>query len=462
MAQNDVFKEIVFIADQQYEAPAVAWGVALAYLLALVVAEVLTTFASPLVGIILYGLVLLALLVHSTIGAQKGIHNFLLVLSTFPLIRLLVLTNPFSNIPPIYWYLLLGILLGVAAYITARLTGLAGSTIGLRVTKSELPLQLLIGLGGLAVGFIGYLILRPEPLTARFNGWQAALLLIYSGLLIEIIFRGMLQTSAVQVLGRLGILYAVLVSVLLYVGYRSLPGLLFILLLSLAFAFIAARTRCLVGVSLSHGLANISFFLLFPLLLANNTPGVEPPLAVSIPPTGTPTRVIEVSPLPTETIAVQQPLVLIPITGRTATPEPATEQMSGCDAHPNWVVYVVQGGDTLTSIAAVYGINAAELAAANCLAEDLQVRAGQGLFVPFDLLPTLTPTQRVLFSALNTPTVTPTRKPTRKPGPTATTAPVQKVTPIPSFPTSTLKPPPPTPQELPTLAPTQLPPPPAP
>ena len=53
MAQNDVFKEIVFIADEQYEAPAVAWGVALAYLLALVVAEVLTTFASPLVGMIL-------------------------------------------------------------------------------------------------------------------------------------------------------------------------------------------------------------------------------------------------------------------------------------------------------------------------------------------------------------------------------------------------------------------------
>jgi len=281
-------------------------------------------------------------------------------------------------------------------------------------------------------------------------------------LLIEIIFRGMLQNSAIQVLGRLGILYAALISALLYVGYRSLPVLFFIFLVSLAFAFIAARTRSLVGVSLSHSLANISFFLLFPLLLANNTSSTQPPLAVSATVTSTPTRVIEVSPLPTETITVQQPVVLIPITGRTATPVPTINQQLGCDAHPDWVVYVVQPGDTLNSIAAVYGINAAELAAANCLAEDLQIKAGQGLFVPFDLLPSLTPTQRVLFAALNTPTVTPTRKPTRKPPPTATTGPIQEITPIPSLPTSTLKPPPPTPQELPTLAPTQLPPPPAP
>ena len=62
MAQNDIFKEIVFIADEHYEAPAFAWGTALAYLLGLVVAEVMTAFISPLVGMVLYGLILVALL----------------------------------------------------------------------------------------------------------------------------------------------------------------------------------------------------------------------------------------------------------------------------------------------------------------------------------------------------------------------------------------------------------------
>lgn len=94
MAQNDVIKEIVFIADEQYEAPAFVWGTALAYLLGLVVAEVMTAFISPLVGMILYGLILVALLVQSSIGAKKRMHNFLVILSIVPLMRLLAMTVP--------------------------------------------------------------------------------------------------------------------------------------------------------------------------------------------------------------------------------------------------------------------------------------------------------------------------------------------------------------------------------
>ena len=138
MAQNDVIKEIVFIADEQYEAPAYAWGTALAYLLALVVAELLTASAVPLVGMILYSLILVALLVQSSIGAQKRMHNFLVILAIVPLIRLLTMTIPLANFDPIYWYLMVGVLLSVAVFITARLTGLSGGTIGLRITKKEL------------------------------------------------------------------------------------------------------------------------------------------------------------------------------------------------------------------------------------------------------------------------------------------------------------------------------------
>ena len=137
MAQNDLIKEIVFISDEQYEAPAFAWGISLAYLLVLGLAEILTTFVSPLVGMILYGLVLIALLVQSSIGAKKRMHHFLVILSILPLIHLLAMTVPLSNFDPIFWYLLIGVLLSVIIFIIARLTGLKGSTIGLRITRKE-------------------------------------------------------------------------------------------------------------------------------------------------------------------------------------------------------------------------------------------------------------------------------------------------------------------------------------
>jgi membrane protease YdiL (CAAX protease family) len=476
MAQNDLIKEIVFIADEQYEAPAFAWGIALAYLLALVVAELLAAFVSPLVGMILYGLILIALLVQSSIGAKKRMHDFLVVLSIVPLIRLLAMTVPLANFEPIYWYLLVGILLSVLVFIIARLTGLSPGSIGLRITLKELPLQLLIGLTGLGIGLIGYMILRPDPYLPNFSWGKFLLaglvLLVFAGLLQEIIFRGLLQISTTQILGRFGILYVALLFALLQLGFSSFWYFLFTLLVGLVFGVIAAQTHSLVGVSISHGLANVSLLLILPMIMTEPAARIDPPLPVSVPIINTPTHTSQASPTRTPTSQVSptgtnelvepQPLVLVPITGRTATSTPPAEDQAACDSHPNWVVYVTQQGDTIHSISVMYGIDTAELRAANCFEDNHQIKGGQGLFVPFDLIHSPTPSPRVLFSALNPPTATPTKKPTRKPTATPTSRPVKENTPIPTIPTATPLPPTPTPHDLPTLAPTQMPPPPPP
>ena len=466
MAQNDLIKEIVFISDEQYEAPAFAWGISLAYLLVLGLAEILTTFVSPLVGMILYGLVLIALLVQSSIGAKKRMHHFLVILSILPLIHLLAMTVPLSNFDPIFWYLLIGVLLSVIIFIIARLTGLKGSTIGLRITRKELPLQLLIGLTGFGIGFVGYLILRPGSYLPNFS-WgiylvTGLILLVFAGLLQEVIFRGLLQISTTQILGRFGILYVALLFSLLYLGFYSFWFFLFVFLVGLAFGVIAARTRSLVGVSISHGLANVSLFLLFPLLMAGTAAKVDPLPAVSVPVITAPTQTIQVSPTRTTEPVESQSLVLIPITGPTATPIPVIDNQAACDLHPNWVVYVAHQGETLASISAIYGIDQAALSSANCFEDNHQISAGQGLFVPFDLILSPTPSPRVMFASLNTPTITPTKKPTRIPPANPTSKPVQDNTPVPPMPTATTAPPTAPPQDLPTLAPTQMPPPPLP
>lgn len=324
-------------------------------------------------------------------------------------------------------------------------------------------MQLLIGLTGLWIGLVAYLILKPEPIMPEFS-WGRFLLaalsmLFFAGLLQETIFRGLLQATTIQILDRYGILYTALVFALLHLEFQSFWHVLFMFLVGLLFGVIAFRTRSIVGISLAHGLASASLFLVFPVLMASASSKVDPPLVVSVPEIITVTQVPTHTMQPTRTPGNQPSetytLVLIPETGKTATESSPTPQPTECGLHPNWVVYIAQPGDTLESVSEIYGIEPGELISANCFSENQLLATGQGFFVPFDLLKSPTPSLQVLFAALNTPTVTPTKKPARKPSIEATDVPQQDMTPTKPIPSQTPKPPSPTPQ-LPTLAPTQV------
>jgi LysM repeat protein len=97
-----------------------------------------------------------------------------------------------------------------------------------------------------------------------------------------------------------------------------------------------------------------------------------------------------------------------------ATPTP-------CGPPSNWLVYVVQPGDTLLSIARAVGASVEQLMLANCLTSD-QIRVGQLLYVP-RLPPTLTFTPTPTPTATATPSPTPSATPTRTPTPTLTFTP---------------------------------------
>jgi LysM repeat protein len=127
----------------------------------------------------------------------------------------------------------------------------------------------------------------------------------------------------------------------------------------------------------------------------------------------------------------------------------------------NWAIYIVQPGDTLSSIAVRYGISLYTLMRANCLSTTY-IYYGQALsvppiypivtFVPTPIIPTFTPTPPI---GSLTPTILPTDTPTAIP-----TTPVITVTPGPTDtpgPTNTLAPtdtPAPADTPAPTVAPT--------
>jgi len=141
------------------------------------------------------------------------------------------------------------------------------------------PSPILAGLSGLALGYIEYLILRPralapadDPLALVAAGF---ILIIFTGLLEEIIFRGLMQGIVVRVLGARGVIYVALIFTALHLGYHSVLDMFFVFAVALYFGFYVRRTRSILGVSLAHGLINVSLFLIFPILMAGPAPHVE-------------------------------------------------------------------------------------------------------------------------------------------------------------------------------------------
>jgi membrane protease YdiL (CAAX protease family) len=114
----------------------------------------------------------------------------------------------------------------------------------------------------LLLGLIEYFILRPAPLIESLT-WQtvwlpALILLVFTGVLEEVIFRGVMQHTAIGALGRLGLFYVAAIFAVLHLGYRSILDVLFVFAVAVLFGLLVPRRGSLLGVSLAHGLTNIS------------------------------------------------------------------------------------------------------------------------------------------------------------------------------------------------------------
>jgi len=240
------------------------------YLLGLALAEVVTAFLHPQAGLAIHGALLVVLFLHAALWASGPLQKLLYCLALAPLIRLLSLSMPLAQLQPAYWYAIIGLPLFLASLLALRLTGYTLAEVGLSLGRS-LPLQALTALSGLGLGYLEYLILHPAPLVGTFtlrSIWLPALiLLIFTGLLEELIFRGLLQRASYVLLGSPGLVYVSLAFAVLHIGYSSLPDFAFVFAVGLLFSLIAGRSRSILGVTLAHGLTNISLFLVFPFML---------------------------------------------------------------------------------------------------------------------------------------------------------------------------------------------------
>jgi membrane protease YdiL (CAAX protease family) len=239
------------------------------YVLAISAGELVTTYVNPMYGIICHVLLLIGLLVHAALTFREKINVVYSTLGLVPLIRIMSLTMPLVRVPPICWYLVISVPLFAATASVVRLAGFKSRDIGLIV--GNLPLQITIGLLGVPLSFMEYQILKPSPLAGEMTVqrlWLPALVLLLStGFLEELIFRGVIFRAVVIAYGSIfATLYTSFIFAILHTFHRSLEDLVFVFVVALIFSVIAGSSRSILGVSLAHGLTNIGLYLIWPFL----------------------------------------------------------------------------------------------------------------------------------------------------------------------------------------------------
>lgn len=196
----------------------------------------------------------------------------LLSLALAPLIRLISLSMPLTNFPFYLWYLIVGAPLFISAFFVARMADFKRKEIGLNLCRW--PLQLVLSVIGIGLGLTEYLILRPNPLVPVFDfqhlWFPALILVIFTGLLEEVIFRGLMQRAFLPSLGKWrGLLYVSVLFGVLHLGYQSALDLVFVFAVAMIFGLIVEKTGSLLGVTIAHGLTNVTLFLVFPFVIGS-------------------------------------------------------------------------------------------------------------------------------------------------------------------------------------------------
>jgi len=246
-----------------------ALKIPLLYLGAITAAELVVALVNPLGGIIFHIVLLLGLVYQACTTTKRPLHNLYLAIALAPLIRLISLSMPLTQFPQIYWYVITAVPILVATLAVMHRLNFRLSQFGF--TLKRLRLQILVGLTGIPLGVAEFYILRPATLVGSLT-WQelalpALILLVCTGFVEELVFRGVMQRSANEALGRWGWVYVAVLFAILHTGYLSLADVGLVLLIGLFFGWVVQKTGSLIGVTLSHGIINIMVYLVLSFLI---------------------------------------------------------------------------------------------------------------------------------------------------------------------------------------------------
>ena len=240
-------------------------------LVAVAIAELVVVLMNPALGVAAHATIVTTLLAYGATGDDIPIRRLALCAVIAPIIRISSLALPLGAFGEVWGFGLASLPLLVAALVLVRVLGLSRDQIAVQLPPwRHWPATLLVVSSGIPLGWAEYRILRPEPLV----GWgtisgiatASIILVIATGFTEELLFRGILQASAIEALGLIpGLMFVSLLFGALHIGYRSAIDVAFVIGVALYFGAIVRWTGTLLGVTLAHGLTNIVLFVVLPL-----------------------------------------------------------------------------------------------------------------------------------------------------------------------------------------------------
>ncbi|MCG8350752.1 MAG: hypothetical protein MI924_23525, partial [Chloroflexales bacterium] len=133
------------------------------YLAVAALAELLIAFEIFLLGQFFHLLLLVALFASVSKVTDKTLCRLTIGLTIMPIIRILSISLPLGETPLIWWYPSIGMPLLITAGLIIHHLGIWPRELGFRC--SNLLIEGMIGLSGLALGAYGYALLQPAPLV---------------------------------------------------------------------------------------------------------------------------------------------------------------------------------------------------------------------------------------------------------------------------------------------------------
>jgi uncharacterized protein len=241
------------------------------YFIVITATEFVTIFLYPVAGVIVYGVIMMACIIHSVFISNPQQRNLLLAFSLIPMVRILSLAMPLGPISLVYRFPLIYLPLIAATIAVMWVVGLKPADIGLNL--KHWPYQIIGGIiSGIAIGTLEYLIIGTSPLISSLTLQEiwlpAVILFVTTGLGEELIFRGVLQNLSEALMGRWGIILIGLCFAILHMGFYSWGDVAFVFIVALFFAAMVKRTGSLFGAILAHGTANVILFLVAPFILS--------------------------------------------------------------------------------------------------------------------------------------------------------------------------------------------------
>ncbi len=237
------------------------------YVIFIAAAELVTAYYMYWGGVFHFA-ILVALFLHSVFIPDRALSNLLTAMTCAPLIRILSLSTPLAFSSQMSWFAIISIPVFITGFTLAYVQGLSAKQVFLTRPKMRYwPLEIGAMVLAFGIGLIEYHLLEPSPLV-DFNVTEmiapAIILIVNTGFLEEFVFRGLMQQNAEQLAGFHGI---VLISVLF--GVLHITNLVFLDVIiagsaGFLFALVVRKTGSIWGISMAHGIANISLFLIAP------------------------------------------------------------------------------------------------------------------------------------------------------------------------------------------------------